>query len=262
MFQNSFLPSPCPYLRALFSDIYGENLVELLEMSHDIGGPSLWLGPPGVFNSWICPHWVSSSSSITVQGFPLQHWFLCSDELRLPVFASVSPVSGATGGPGSFSLFWMQEELPFSSLSASPELLEEVLTFEHFTWGTGNWKPFTFFISCITFIYSIKKYIWYKWTYLQNRNRFTDLEAKLRVTRGDSCGGVDWGFRMGTCTLRYMKWLANGDLLHGTGNSASYPVIICVGKESEKVWLCVHASLNHFVVQQRWPQPCKSRMLQ
>ena len=26
---------------------------------------------------------------------------------------------------------------------------------------------------------------WYKWTYLQNRNWFTDLEIKLMVTKGE-----------------------------------------------------------------------------
>ena len=26
---------------------------------------------------------------------------------------------------------------------------------------------------------------WYKWTYLQNRNRLTDLENKLKVTKGE-----------------------------------------------------------------------------
>ena len=30
---------------------------------------------------------------------------------------------------------------------------------------------------------------WYKWTYLQNRNRHTDLENKLMVTKGDSGDG-------------------------------------------------------------------------
>ena len=26
---------------------------------------------------------------------------------------------------------------------------------------------------------------WYKWTYLQNRNRLTDIENKLTVTKGE-----------------------------------------------------------------------------
>ena len=32
---------------------------------------------------------------------------------------------------------------------------------------------------------------WYKWTYLQNRNRLTDLENKLMVTKGEKVGGRD-----------------------------------------------------------------------
>ena len=27
---------------------------------------------------------------------------------------------------------------------------------------------------------------WYKWTYLQNKNRFTDIENKVMVTKGES----------------------------------------------------------------------------
>ena len=36
----------------------------------------------------------------------------------------------------------------------------------------------------ITYMWKLKK--WYKWTYLQNRNRLTDIENKLIVTKGDS----------------------------------------------------------------------------
>ena len=32
---------------------------------------------------------------------------------------------------------------------------------------------------------------WYKWTYLQNRNRLTDIENKLMVTKGESGAGRD-----------------------------------------------------------------------
>ena len=34
----------------------------------------------------------------------------------------------------------------------------------------------------ITYIWNLKK--WYKWTYLQNRNRVTDVENKPMVNRG------------------------------------------------------------------------------
>ena len=44
-------------------------------------------------------------------------------------------------------------------------------------------------ISCdITYMESK---IWYKWTYLQNRNRLTDIENKLMVTKGERQEGRD-----------------------------------------------------------------------
>ena len=67
---------------------------------------------------------------------------------------------------------------------------------------------------------------WYKWTYLQNRNRLTDLENELMVTRGEgSGGGVDWEFGIDMYTLLYLKEITNKDLLYSTGNSAQYSVI-------------------------------------
>ena len=40
----------------------------------------------------------------------------------------------------------------------------------------------------ITYMLNLKNK-WYKWTYLQNRNRFTDFKNKLIVTKGESWGG-------------------------------------------------------------------------
>ena len=37
-----------------------------------------------------------------------------------------------------------------------------------------------------TYMWNLKK--WYKWAYLQDRNRLTDIENKLMVTKGDSGG--------------------------------------------------------------------------
>ena len=39
----------------------------------------------------------------------------------------------------------------------------------------------------INYIWNLKK--WYKWTYLQNRNRLTDIANKLMVTKGERWGG-------------------------------------------------------------------------
>ena len=46
----------------------------------------------------------------------------------------------------------------------------------------------------ITYMWNLKK--WYQWTYLQSRNRVTDVENKLTVTKGerggDKLGEWDW----------------------------------------------------------------------
>ena len=38
----------------------------------------------------------------------------------------------------------------------------------------------------ITYMWNLKK--WQKWTYLQNRNRLTDIENKFMVTKGERWG--------------------------------------------------------------------------
>ena len=35
----------------------------------------------------------------------------------------------------------------------------------------------------------VESKIWHKWTYLRNRNRLTDIENKLMVTKGEIGGG-------------------------------------------------------------------------
>ena len=58
--------------------------------------------------------------------------------------------------------------------------------------------------------------------------------------RTDWGEGMNWGFGTGIYTLRYTERLTNRDLLNSTGNTTQYSVIICVGKESERAWMCVH----------------------
>ena len=45
----------------------------------------------------------------------------------------------------------------------------------------------------------------YKWTYLQNWNRVTDVENKLMVTLGKGGGGINWKIGIDTYTLLYIK---------------------------------------------------------
>ena len=42
----------------------------------------------------------------------------------------------------------------------------------------------------ITYMWNLKKKC-YRWTYLQNRNRLTDIENKFKVTKGESGGGIN-----------------------------------------------------------------------
>ena len=57
---------------------------------------------------------------------------------------------------------------------------------------------------------------------------------------GRGAGGRLWT-GIGIGTLRCMEWLAEGDLLHSTGNTTQYFVIIYPGKESAKEGMCVYA---------------------
>ena len=61
---------------------------------------------------------------------------------------------------------------------------------------------------------------------LQTRNRFTNLENKLMVTKGErSGGGINWEFGIDIYTLLYLKWITNKDLLYSTRCYAQYSVI-------------------------------------
>ena len=62
---------------------------------------------------------------------------------------------------------------------------------------------------------------------------------------------MDWGFGISICTLRYVEWLANRDLLYSTEDSTQYSMIIHVGKKPEREWMYVHVEMNHSVVQQK-----------
>ena len=47
---------------------------------------------------------------------------------------------------------------------------------------------------------------WCKWTYLQNRNRVTDVEKKLMVSKGDwGEEGINWEIETDIYTLQYIK---------------------------------------------------------
>ena len=63
---------------------------------------------------------------------------------------------------------------------------------------------------------------------------------------GKGQGGVNWEIGTDICTLLYIRWMTNRNLLCGTGNSTQCCVVTYMGKESKKEWLiciCVTGSL-------------------
>ena len=57
----------------------------------------------------------------------------------------------------------------------------------------------------ITYMWNLKK--WYKWNYFQNRNRVTDVENKLMVTKVEVGEGrvINWETESDIYTLLYIK---------------------------------------------------------
>ena len=81
----------------------------------------------------------------------------------------------------------------------------------------------------------------HKWTYLQNRNRLTDLENKLMVMGGrvegrDRLGVWDWHIQT------TMFKITNKDLLYSTGNSAQYSQYISLNEK--RIWKRIHGYVN------------------
>ena len=75
------------------------------------------------------------------------------------------------------------------------------------------------------------------------QNRFTDIENKLMVTKGESMvrrGEINQEFGISTYILLYIKWITNKDLLYSTGKSTQYSVMTYMGKESKKEWIYIY----------------------
>ena len=79
-----------------------------------------------------------------------------------------------------------------------------------------------------------------KCSYLQNRNRVTDVENKLMVTRGEGEEEINWEIGIDIYTLLYTKQVTNKDLLYSTGNSTQYSVMSYMEKNLKKEWIYVH----------------------
>ena len=87
---------------------------------------------------------------------------------------------------------------------------------------------------------------WYKWTYLQNRNRLTNRKQTYgyRSRKWDGEGGINQEFGINRYTVPYIKWINNKDLLYNTGDYIQYLIITYNGKEFGEeyiyVYVCIH----------------------
>ena len=100
------------------------------------------------------------------------------------------------------------------------------------------------------------------WTNIQNINRLTDIENSPVVAKGEDGGRMDWEFGISRCKLVYLEWINNNVLLYRTGNYIQYPVINHNGKEYIHTHIYIYIKLNHFAVEQKLTQHCKSTILQ
>ena len=90
------------------------------------------------------------------------------------------------------------------------------------------------------------KQIWYKLTYLRNRNRIADIENRLVVVKGKT--GMEWEAGHSRCKLSVMERIDNEVLLYSTGNYIQYPEINHNGKEAfkkESIYMCNGITLLH-----------------
>ena len=107
----------------------------------------------------------------------------------------------------------------------------------HTEWSQRNivWHP----------LYEESKKKLYKWTYLQNRKRLTDLGK-----------GILRDFGMDMYTLLYLIWITSKVLLSSTGNSGQRYVAAWVGGEFGGEWIHVCVWLSPFSVYLKLSQHC------
>ena len=101
----------------------------------------------------------------------------------------------------------------------------------------------------------------HKWTYLQDRNRLTDLKKELMAARWEGKGeGAIREFRINMYTLRYLKRIAHKDLLCNTGNSAQCYMAGWMGRGFGGEWMHAYIWLSPFTMKPS--QHCWSAVLQ
>ena len=87
---------------------------------------------------------------------------------------------------------------------------------------------------------------------MQTRKRFTDLENKLTVARGE---GIVREFG-GMYTPLYLKQMTNKDILFSSWNSSQHYAAVWMGGEFGGEWMHVYVWLSPFAVHLKLSQHC------
>ena len=83
------------------------------------------------------------------------------------------------------------------------------------------------------------------------------------IAKGERGGGrMDLEFGVSRCKLLHIEWTNSNILLYSTGKYIQYPVINHNKKEYKEEYIYIYVQLNHFAVQQKLTQHCKSTILQ
>ena len=118
----------------------------------------------------------------------------------------------------------------------------------------------------------VESKILYKCTYLQNRNRLTDIEnrfvAAKVATRKWEGSGMEWEFGVGRCKLLHLECISNEVLLYTRGNYVQSLDLCAVSWDRtwwkiiwEKECVCVCVCRDHHAVQQKLTQNGKLTIL-
>ena len=104
---------------------------------------------------------------------------------------------------------------------------------------------------------------WYRWTYLQSRNRDTDAENKHMDTKGGKVGWDELGNWDSHIYTTIVKSMTNENLLHSTRNSTTQcSVVSWMRRKSKREGIYAYVWLIHFDVQKKIAQHCKATVLQ
>ena len=112
--------------------------------------------------------------------------------------------------------------------------------------------------NTICYHFYVESKLWHTWTYLENRNRLTDVENTLVVAKGEGGGsGMDWEFGVSRCKLLHLEWISNDVLLYST----NYIQSLGTDHVGDNIRVYIYVQLSQFAIEQKLAQHCTSTII-